>query len=177
MLKNVVLTGFMGSGKSSIGRELSQSLGYPVIDTDALIVERAGKAIKEIFADEGEEVFREMESQVLRDLLAEHPHKHIISTGGGIIGREENRSLLRELGYVIWLRVSPEEILKRTARNSERPLLNNDDPAETVARLLAERVPLYKETAHLTIDTDNLTFPEITAGIIESARYHFGSVD
>ena len=177
MLKNVVLIGFMGSGKSSIGRELSHSLGFPVVDTDTLIVERAGKPIKEVFADEGEDVFRDMESQVLRDLLAEKPHKHIISTGGGIIGREENRGLLRELGYVVWLRVSPEEILHRTSRNSDRPLLNNSNPKETITRLLTERTPLYEQTAHLTIDTDNLTFPEITTGIIESARYHFGAVD
>ena len=177
MLKNVVLTGFMGSGKSSIGRDLSQSLGYPVIDTDALIVEQAGQPIKDLFASEGEEAFRDRETKLLRELVAEKPHKRIISTGGGIIGRQENRSLLRELGYVIWLRVSPEEILQRTSRNTERPLLNNDDPAGTIKRLLEERIPLYKETAHLTIDTDNLTFPEITTGIIESARYHFGSVD
>lgn len=176
MLKNLVLIGFMGSGKSSIGRELGNVLGYPIIDTDTLIVEQAGKPINDIFADEGEEAFRDLESSVLRDLCGQSPLKHIISTGGGIITREENRVLLRDLGYVVWLRVSPEEILRRTSRNSDRPLLNNDNPAETIARLLEERIPLYRETAHLTIETDSLTFPEIATGIIESARYHFGAV-
>jgi shikimate kinase len=175
MLKNLVLIGFMGSGKSSIGRELAKSLSFPVLDTDALLVERAGKAIKDIFADEGEEAFRDMESRILEDLVAQKPEKHIISTGGGIIGRAENRRLLRELGYVIWLLVSPEEIRRRTARNNDRPLLVNAQPEETIKKLLTARTPLYEETAHLTIETDNLTFPEISTGIIESARYHFGT--
>lgn len=171
--KNIVLIGFMGSGKSSIGRELSQILGYPVVDTDALIVERAGKPIKGIFAEEGEEVFRDLETSTLTSLAGESPTRQIISTGGGIILRPENRRLLRELGYVVWLVVSPAEILKRTSRNKDRPLLDNDDPEGTVARLLEERIPLYRECAHLTIDTDDLTFPEIATGIVESARYFF----
>ena len=176
MLKNLVLIGFMGSGKSTIGRELAKSLSYPVLDTDQLIVERENASINDIFAERGEDAFRDIETQILRDLVAEQPHKRIISTGGGIIGRPENRELLRQLGYVIWLLVSPEETLNRTSRNTDRPLLNNDKPEATIRNLLTERTPLYQETAHLTIETDLLTFPEIATGIIESARYHFSAL-
>jgi shikimate kinase len=99
--------------------------------------------------------------------------RHIIATGGGIVERPENRALLRQLGYVVWLIVSPAEILRRTSRNKDRPLLNNDHPEETITRLLEHRSPIYKDTAHEEIETDPLTFPEIATGIIESGRYFF----
>ncbi|MBB07034.1 MAG: hypothetical protein CMN03_02060 [Roseibacillus sp.] len=171
--KNIVLIGFMGSGKSSIARELSGALGYPMIDTDALIVERAGKPIRDIFAQEGEDAFREMESTVLRELEESLPPHHIIATGGGIIGRSANREILRRMGFVVWLVVSAEEIIKRTENSRERPLLNNNNQMETINRLLDERRELYRATAHQEIETDELTFPEITTGILESARYFF----
>ena len=171
--KNIVLIGFMGSGKSSIARELSGALGYPMIDTDALIVERAGKPIRDIFAQEGEDAFREMESTVLRELEESLPPHHIIATGGGIIGRAANREILRRMGFVVWLVVSAEEIIKTTENSRERPLLNNDNQMETIDRLLDERRELYRATAHQEIETDELTFPEITTGILESARYFF----
>lgn len=174
--KNIILIGFMGSGKSSIGRELSQMLGYPGIDTDNLIEERAGKPIPEIFEEVGEEGFRDLESSVLRDLQAGQPSRRIIATGGGIIGRPENRELLRQLGFVVWLVVSASEILRRTGRSKDRPLLNNDDPEGTVSRLLEQRLPFYRESAHQEVETDNLTFPEIATGIIESARYFFATL-
>jgi shikimate kinase len=172
--KNIVLIGFMGSGKSTIGRDLSRSLRYPLIDTDALIVQRVGKPITKIFADEGETAFRNLESAVLGDLTSTPTERHIISTGGGIITRPENRTLLRQLGYVVWLVVSPTEILHRTRRNKNRPLLNTNNPEEAIRALLEQRTPAYRNTAHLAIETDKLTFPEITTGIIESARYFFG---
>ena len=171
--KNIILIGFMGSGKSSIGRELSQTLGYPVVDTDALIVKRAGKPIRKIFENEGEEAFRDLESAVLSDFEQEHPTRRIIATGGGIILRPENRDLLRRLGFVVWLVVSAEEIIKRTRKNRDRPLLNNDDQKGTIDRLLSDRLELYRTTAHQEIETDGLTFPDITTGIVESARYYF----
>lgn len=173
-LQNIVLIGFMGSGKSTIGRDLAQSLSYAQIDTDSLIEERAGKSIPRIFAEDGEPAFRDLESAVLHTIGTDHLQGHIISTGGGIITRPDNRTLLRRLGYVVWLIVSPEEILRRTSRNKNRPLLNTGDPEATIRTLLAARTPAYRETAHLAVETDNLTFPEVTAGIIDSARYFFG---
>jgi shikimate kinase len=136
-------------------------------------VERAGKPIRDIFAEEGEEAFRDLESAVLADLDAQGLTHHIIATGGGIVTRPANRAALRRLGYVVWLVVSPAEILKRTSRNRDRPLLNNDDPEGTIGKLLADRLPLYRDSAHLTIETDGLTFPEISTGILESGRYFF----
>ena len=173
MQRNIILIGFMGTGKSTIGRNLSQTFGYPLIDTDDMIVEQQGRPIPEIFESDGEETFRDLETKVLQSL---HQHSgHIISTGGGIIGRPENCALLRQLGYVVWLIAQPQAILERTARNSNRPLLNNDDPEATIRNLLEERTPLYRDTAHLGIETDNLSFDEVSTGIIESARYHFSS--
>ncbi len=115
MQRNIILIGFMGTGKSTIGRNLSRTFGYPLIDTDQMIEEQQGRPIPDIFATDGEDVFRDIETEVLRSL---HKHSgHIIATGGGIIGREENRKLLRELGYVVWLIAKPSEILDRTSRN------------------------------------------------------------
>jgi shikimate kinase len=173
MQRNIILIGFMGSGKSTIGRRLSRTFGYPLVDTDQLIVDQEGRSIPEIFAEQGEEAFRDLETGVLRS-LSRHSG-HIIATGGGIIGRPENRALLRKLGYVVWLVASPAEILARTARNANRPLLNNDQPEETIRNLLEVRTPLYRATAHLAIETDQLSFDEVATGIIESARYHFRS--
>ncbi len=171
MTENIILVGFMGTGKSTIGRSLSQTLSYPVIDTDQLIEKQQGRSIPKIFEEEGEEAFRDMETALLKSL--QDQSGHIISTGGGIIVREENRALLRKMGYVVWLVASPEEIHNRTSRNSNRPLLNNEDPAGTIRKLLELRIPLYKKCAHLAIETNQLNFDEITTGIIESARYYF----
>ena len=91
--------------------------------------------------------------------------------------RPENRPLLRSLGFVVWLSCSPEDTLERTSRSNDRPLLQNDNPMETITRLLAERSPYYQQTAHLEINTSGLAFDEITCGILESARYHFGCAD
>lgn len=175
MSNNIVLVGFMGTGKSTIGWQLSKRLNYKLIDTDQLIVKRCGRPIPQIFEEDGEAAFREIETAVLKDLLS--CRGHIISTGGGIIGSEENRRFLRELGYVIWLCASPEEILDRTARNTNRPLLNNNDPEGTIRCLLEKRNPLYRQVSHLKINTDQLCFEEICMGITESASYHFSQQD
>ncbi|MEM9081463.1 MAG: shikimate kinase [Verrucomicrobiota bacterium] len=175
MLKNLVLIGFMGTGKSTIGRQLSKTLGYPVIDTDTQIESNEDRPIADIFANEGEPHFRQLETQILQQLLTNNTHKHIISTGGGIITRPENLPLLRDLGFVIWLVAKPETILERTSRNKDRPLLNNKNPEDTVRNLLQQREPLYAQAAHLSLETTGLTFSEITTGIIESARYHYGN--
>lgn len=171
--KNIVLIGFMGSGKSTVGRELHQRLGYPLVDMDSVIEQRAGKPITAIFAESGEEAFRDMETRLLEELCEPDTPRKIISTGGGVIGREENRRLLRELGYVVWLSAPTHMILERTGKNRDRPLLHTADPAARVAELLAVREPLYAVCAHLRVDTDGLDSDELAAGILESARYFF----
>lgn len=165
----------MGTGKSTIGRQLSKALGYPLIDTDARIVAQQKRSIADIFEKEGEGCFRDLETETLRSLREDRCHKRIIATGGGVVLREENRQLLRDLGFVVWLVAKPETILERTSRNKERPLLQTKDPAETIRLMLEERDASYRESAHLILETTNLDFSEITTGIIECARYHYGS--
>ncbi len=171
--KNIVLIGFMGSGKSTVGRELHQRLGYPLIDMDHVIEQRAGKPITAIFAEDGEEKFREMETMLLEELADPTAARRIISTGGGVVGRQANRELLRQLGYVVWLHAPTAVILDRTAKNRDRPLLHTDDPAARVEALLTERKPLYAEAAHLKVETAGLDCKELATGILESARYFF----
>ncbi len=171
--KNIVLIGFMGCGKSTVGRELHHRLGYPLVDMDQTIEERAGKPITAIFADDGEAAFRDMETALLRELNDPTAPRRIISTGGGVIGREENRALLQQLGYVVWLHAPAHVILARTAKNFNRPLLQTEDPAAKIAALMAERQPLYEQTAHLKLDTAGLCFNEVATGILECARYFF----
>ena len=171
--KNIVLIGFMGSGKSTVGRELHQRLGYPLVDMDHVIEQRAGKTITAIFAEEGEEAFRDMETLLLDELTDPEAPRRIISTGGGVVGREANRALLRHLGYVVWLNAPINVILDRTGRNRERPLLHTDDPAARIAALMEARKPFYQETAHLKVETAGLDCGELATGILESARYFF----
>ena len=171
--KNIVLIGFMGSGKSTVGRELNHRLGYPLVDMDHAIERKAGKPITAIFAEDGEQAFRDMETWLLEELMDPAAPRRIISTGGGVIGREGNRALLRQLGYVVWLHAPLALILERTAKNRERPLLHTDNPRERIEALMAARKPLYSETAHLRIDTSGLDCAELATGILESARYFF----
>jgi shikimate kinase len=171
--KNIVLIGFMGSGKSTVGRELHQRLGYPLVDMDQAIEQRAGKPITAIFAEDGEEAFRDQETLLLEELAASDSARRIISTGGGVIGRERNRVLLRRLGYVVWLHAPMAVILDRTGKNRDRPLLQTDDPAARAEALMAVRKPLYAGTAHLKVDTTGLDGGELATGILESARYFF----
>lgn len=171
--KNIVLIGFMGSGKSTVGRELHHLLGYSLVDMDHLIEQRAGKSIAEIFAGQGEAGFRDMETALLTELAQTDGPRRIISTGGGVVGRPENRLLLQQLGYVVWLQASVETILERTNRNRDRPLLHTEDPRAKIEALLAQRTPWYAESAHLTVDTRGLDSSEIATGILESARYFF----
>lgn len=171
--KNIVLIGFMGCGKSTVGRELQQRLGYPLVDMDTVIEQRVGKSIATLFSEIGEPAFRDLETGLLEELFEPAARRRIISTGGGIIVRPTNRELLRQLGYVVWLQVPVGTILDRTSRNRDRPLLHTDDPRARIEALLAERTPWYQETAHLALETRGLDSGEIATGILESARYFF----
>lgn len=170
---NIVLIGFMGCGKSTVGRELRRLLGYPLVDMDAILEERAGKPIARIFAEDGETVFRDMESRLLHELVVAPEGQHIIATGGGVVTRPENRDRLSQLGYVVWLCAPAAVILSRTRNSHERPLLHTTDPAERINSLLAEREPWYQACSHLKVETAGLSSREIATGILESARYFF----
>jgi len=173
--ENIVLIGFMGCGKSTVGRELHHRLGYPLVDMDQVIEQRAGKAITEIFAHDGESVFRDMETALLKELSNPAAPRRIISTGGGIVTSVENRALLKNLGYVVWLHAPASVILKRTRKINNRPLLDTADPSARIRALMEERTPLYQETAHLKLDTSGLCCAELASGILECSRYFFNN--
>lgn len=169
---SIILIGIMGSGKTTVGREISRNLGLPLIDTDAMIETRTGTTISDIFATRGEDHFRDLETELLRDLASRNAAQ-IIATGGGIVIRPENRELLRKLGYVVWINADIDVLFDRVARYSHRPLLHTPNPKKTLQDLLELRSPWYQESAHLTIDTSNLTIQETVVGIVESARVFF----
>ena len=152
--KNVVLIGFMGCGKSTIGIKLSYRFRRVVEDTDKLIERRQKRSISDIFAMEGEAYFRDLETQTLKDLTTEKGSK-IISVGGGTPVREENRKLLKKLGTVVYLRVQPETVCERLKGDTTRPLLQGDNPQEKVRTLMESRKDAYESCADLIIDVDD----------------------
>mgnify|MGYP001801614409 CR=1 FL=1 len=162
----------MGTGKTTIGKRVAKSLGFRFVDTDAVIVKRARKSIPKIFKDSGEDFFRSLETEVLTD--CGEKENQVISTGGGIVTRPENLPILKESGYVIWIKASPDVILERVSRNKNRPLLQVEDPKAKIEELLAERDDLYAEAQHLSINTDDLTMEETCFGVTESAKLALG---
>lgn len=160
MKHNIILIGFMGSGKSSVGIRLSYRLKMAVEDTDKRIEKRAGKTISDIFSEEGEESFRERERECLRELLA-GKSRRIISTGGGLPLRAENREILKELGMIVYLRARPETIYERLKNDTTRPLLQTEDPQKRIRELLTERSPVYEAAADAVVDVDGKDFMEI----------------
>jgi shikimate kinase len=143
--ENIILVGFMGSGKSTVGRMLARQLRFRFLDTDKLVEQRARMAIPEIFAQYGEADFRERETAELESLAG--LRRHILATGGGIVTVPENIPLLRSLGLVVLLKADPDEIYRRVSRNSERPLLQVEDPRKRVSRSTSAR-RISKWTAH-----------------------------
>lgn len=166
--RNVILTGFMGTGKSSVGRRVADSLGFAFVDTDQVVVELAQKPIPRIFAEDGEARFREWETEALLRCAARE--RQVIATGGGIVTQPRNLPILRGAGYVIWLKASPEAVLQRVARNRDRPLLQTPDPLATIRELLDSRIALYRACADEEVNTTELTLEETAHGITESAR-------
>lgn len=167
-MKNIVLTGFMGTGKTAVGRELSRILGWKIIDVDDEIVKSQKMSIKEIFGSFGETGFREIETGMIREVSKRK--NVIISTGGGAVIRQENMDMLRERGVIICLDASPETILKRTSSNSERPLLNVEDPFRRIKELLEIRRPFY-EKADIIISTEGKTPLLIAEEVLERAGW------
>ena len=159
----------MGSGKSSVGKRVSQSIHFDFVDVDDEIVRRERISISQIFEESGEAYFREIESTVLEDACA--GENLVISTGGGVVIAEQNRSVIRKSGYVIWLKSSPEIIYERVRRNRGRPLLETDDPKKSIRELLESRERWYEECADLVVSTDDLSLEETIHGVAETARY------
>lgn len=157
----IFLTGFMGSGKTTIGEKLAKKLGYPIVDTDQWIEQQEGMTIKQIFSEHGEAFFRELETKALKNLTGENL---VVTTGGGMVIKAENRQLMKAKGTVFFLDCSLDEILKRTAGDTTRPLLN-ERPRHEVEQLLNERLPLYRKADYI-IDTTSLSMSDIVAEIM-----------
>lgn len=159
----VILTGFMGTGKSTIGRMVAKRLGFKYVDSDDLIETRTGKSIENIFDEDGEKSFREVESEVIKSISEDNI---VLSTGGGAVIRESNRKHLKELGTVVTLTANVDDIVRRVGRNDERPLLKGGDLRELVVRKLKERENYYKD-AHLTVDTSKMSAFEAADVIVK----------
>ena len=166
-MRNIVLVGFMGSGKTTVGKLIAEQTGMPLLDMDTIIEERAGKTINEIFADEGEAHFRALERSLVQELAA--AEGNVISTGGGIVLNPLNIADFEKNGLVVCLLVDSETVLDRVRHDTSRPLLAGDKASKIVA-LLESRKHLYESITH-TIDTSGRPSPAPTATeIIELYR-------
>ena len=162
--RNIILIGPMGSGKSTIGNIMAKRLNREFQDSDHYIEERTGVDIARIFDIEGEEGFRERESNALCDLLSQN--NRVIATGGGSVLREENRRLLKQNGYIVFLDTSVNQQMARLRRDKKRPLLQTENPRERLEALFAERRPIYLDLADLAVKTDKRVARRLAADII-----------
>ena len=162
----ITLTGFMGSGKTTVGKVLADFLGCPFMDLDDLVVKKAGKSIPDIFAQDGEPAFRQLEARLLRQTVEKYAENTaVLALGGGAVTTPASAALLHEKTVCIYLRATLDTLLERLAgETAGRPLAD-----EAMAARLAEREPLYEETAHVIIDTDGLAPDEVADEIIISA--------
>lgn len=161
MFRNVILAGFMGTGKTTVGRQLAERLGWTFMDSDRYVEEQAGMSIREMFAEKGEPYFRELETEALRTLLSgEH---RVVSTGGGAVLKEENRRLMLEGGLAVALRAEEATVVSRVRGDANRPLLQGN-VEERVRTLMEARRNAY-DFAPLQIDTDRLTVEQIVERI------------
>jgi len=160
--RNIILVGFMGTGKTVTGRVLAEQTGLELVDMDSIIEERAGRAISDIFATDGEPAFRAMERELAQELSQRDGL--IISTGGGIVLNPDNIADFERTGLVVCLKASPETVLQRLEKDASRPLLAGDKKTQ-IASILETRKPLYDAIAH-RIDTDGLTAEETAKPIL-----------
>jgi len=161
---NIVLVGYRGTGKSTVGKVLAARLGWPLVSTDAEIVLRAGRSVPEIVAQHGWEHFRDLESTVCREFSAQD--RLIIDTGGGAILRQENVACLKKNGVLFWLTASIETIASRIGRDTQRPSLTGTKSfVEEIEEVLAVRTPKYREAADHTVPTDGCTINQIVEAI------------
>lgn len=163
--KKLILIGFMGTGKSSVAAGLSEALSMPHLDMDAEIVSSAGLSIPEIFAQQGEQAFRTIETNVLEKLLLA-PDQAIIATGGGAVLKPYNCELMLQHGFVVALQASEQVIISRVQQDTGRPLLQGD-VAERVRTLMQTRAKAY-DFAHMSLDTSALSIPQVVSEIVEA---------
>ncbi|MEA5113509.1 MAG: shikimate kinase [Geobacteraceae bacterium] len=162
-MTNIILTGFMGTGKSSVGKLLAKRLGYRFRDMDDMIVSRQNMSINEIFEKYGEIHFRTLEAEAIRSISEERGM--VVSTGGGAVISKENRNMFRNIGLIVNLSASPEVILERLAQDDGRPLLSGSKDIATIDRLMKEREPFYSD-ADIRIDTTGKKLDDVAREIL-----------
>ncbi len=168
-MEHIILIGFMGSGKSTVGFRSSYKLKKCLIDTDKLIEHCEGMSVSDIFAKKGEEYFRQKETECLKSLFHELGSR-IISLGGGTPLREENRELIKKLGKVIYLKASPDTVYQRIKNNTSRPLLQCEDPKARIESLLKERNPIYESVADIIINVDGKEMSDVVQAVVEAVQ-------
>ena len=169
--------GMPGCGKSTVGRHLARQLNLPFADSDSEIESRIGMPIRDFFAREGEERFRDLEQEVIEELTLQD--SLVLATGGGAVLRPSNRDALHSRTHVLYLRASPEDLFRRLRHDTQRPLLQVADPQQRLRELFRERDPLYRRTAHFVIEAVRPSVPALMgmvlmqlemAGLVDPAR-------
>lgn len=171
MQKRIILTGFMGTGKTAIGKAVALQLQWPFQDLDRLIIETSGQSIAELFASSGEAQFRALEKKALHEVLGQSPL--VLATGGGAIVDPESRAQMKAAGLLVCLSAPLATLLKRLVGNRSRPLLQVPDPAAEIQRLIADREPFYKE-AHYVLDSSQGNPDECARRIVCYYREKYG---
>lgn len=166
-MDNIVLIGFMGSGKSSVGRYLARKFQWKFIDTDQYIENREGRKISRIFSEDGEEAFRRMETEVLKELIADGAEHIVLAVGGGLPVRKENRDLLKRFGTVFYLKATLDTLERRLSGDTSRPLLQGGSLREKIAQMMEQRGQIYRSLADCEIRTDKESFEKIGQAIQE----------
>ncbi|MDD3172435.1 MAG: shikimate kinase [Herbinix sp.] len=164
---NIILIGFMGSGKTSVGKVLAKQVSYNFSDTDQMLEKKARDTINHIFSIHGEEYFRNMETDLLKELYS-NINNTVLSTGGGLPLREQNSKLLKEMGYVVFLKATKQTTIKRLLDDNTRPLLQGEELGKKVEHLLEIRTPIYEKAAHKIVATDDKTIDQIVNLIMEA---------
>ncbi|HUL95080.1 MAG TPA: shikimate kinase [Usitatibacter sp.] len=167
---NLFLVGMMGAGKTTLGKALARRTGREFVDTDRLLVERTGVPVATIFEIEGEAGFRRRESALLAEVAA--GNDRVVATGGGIVLAPENRQVMRESGTVVYLHARIERLWERTRHDSSRPLLATPDPRATLASLAVQRDPLYREAAHVVVETGTQAARTLVERVLAALRAH-----
>jgi len=170
MFKNIILTGFMGVGKTSVGTGLAKDVGYQFVDTDMLIEADQKMSVTEIFATKGEPFFRDVESRVIGEVLQRE--NQVVSTGGGAVIRDSNREAFKKAGFVVCLTARPEVIFERVRHETHRPLLRTEDPLAKIGELLESRAPFYAQ-ADAVIDTSEKSVEAVITEIKERIRHAY----
>lgn len=168
MPKNIILIGFMGSGKSSLARILNKELGWPVVSTDARIEQKEGRNISQIFKDSGEGFFRDLEHKVIVEIAGSQGV--IVDCGGGVVLNPKNVEILKKTGTLVYLSCTPEEILRRVKMQPKRPLLDVPEPLTKIQELLKIRQPFY-EQADMTIDTSDGDLHRVAREVIKRINH------